>query len=157
MRTKNRLGLRRLLFFAVSIAVVAGPVAAQPNDIQNLQDSWRRYLHDKQLDKAMDLYTEDAIFFEPDGKRATGKAEIRTLFSTVMKTFNSDIHFKSAAMDVSGGFAYASGDFDEVLTTIATGAKITSRGSYLMVLERQPGGKWKIAQHMWTQAASVSP
>ncbi len=157
MRTENRLGLRRLILFAVSMAALAGPVRAQPNDIQSLQDSWRRYLHDKQLEKAMDLYTEDAIFFEPDGKRATGKAEIRTLFSTVMKTFDSDIHFKSAAEGVSGDLAYASGDFDEVLTTTATGAKINSRGSYLMVLKRQPDGKWKIAQHMWTQAASVSP
>jgi uncharacterized protein (TIGR02246 family) len=157
MRTKSQLRLRGLLLLVVSIAGLAGPVRAQPNDIQNLEDSWRRYLHDKQLEKAMDLYTDDAIFFEPDGKRATGKAEIRTLFRTVMKTFNSDIHFKSAAADVSGKLAYDSGDFEEVLTTIATGAKINSRGSYLMVLKRQPDGKWKIAQHMWTQAVSVSP
>jgi len=157
MRAKNRLGFRKLLLLALSIAAIAGPARAQAIDIRSFQDSWGLYLHDKQLDKAMDLYTDDAIFFEPDGKRASGKAEIRTLFSTVMKTFNSAIHFKSAAAGVSRDLAYASGDFDEVLTTIATGAKINSRGSYLMVLKRQPDGKWKIVQHMWTQAASVSP
>ena len=109
---------------------------AQTGELKNLRDSWVQYLQTKQLDKSMDLYTDDAIFFEPDGKRAAGKAELRDLFSTVMKTFNSEIHLKSVASGTSGSLSYDSGDFDEVLVAAATGAKINSRFSVSRICKR---------------------
>jgi hypothetical protein len=46
--------------------------------------------------------------------------------------------------------AYDSGDFKETLTTIATGGKITAKGSYIIIFKRQPNGSWQIVQHVWT-------
>jgi len=47
-----------------------------------------------------------------------------------MSTCNSDLILRSQNLETSGDLAYDSGDSQEILTTIATGVKITSRGSY---------------------------
>jgi ketosteroid isomerase-like protein len=44
-------------------------------------------------------------------------------------------------------------NFQEILTTIATGAKITSKGSYLIIFRRQASGSWQIVQQAWTGTA----
>jgi hypothetical protein len=54
---------------------------------------------------------------------------------------------------------YESGDFQEILTTIATGARITSKGGYIIIFRRQASGSWQIVQQVWTgtrQLARVS-
>jgi hypothetical protein len=59
------------------------------------------------------------------------------------------------------GYAVAcvsQGETVETLTTLKTGAKRLSTGSYLMVYRRVTGGKWQIAQQAWieTPAAAAS-
>jgi len=53
-----------------------------------------------------------------------------------MSTFNSDLIRHSQNLETSGDLAYDRGDFQEILTTIATGAKITSKGSYIIIFRR---------------------
>jgi uncharacterized protein (TIGR02246 family) len=139
--------MKSILFL---IALAAQAAAGPKLEIGNLRDQWGRALHDKQIDQALNLYTDDAIFFLPQGGHVDGAAAIRNLFTTITQTFDSDIHFQSKAVAVSGNLATDAGDFEETLVTRATGAKIESRGSYLMVLRRGMDGKWKIAQQMWT-------
>jgi len=67
-----------------------------------------------------------------------------------MATFNSDLTLHSQNLETSGDLAYDSGDFQETLTTIATGAKVTSKGSYIIIYRRQPRGDWQIVQQVWT-------
>jgi ketosteroid isomerase-like protein len=67
-----------------------------------------------------------------------------------MSTFNSDLALHSQNLETSGDLAYDSGDFQETLTITATGAKITSKGSYIIVFKRQPSGSWQIVQQVWT-------
>jgi len=67
-----------------------------------------------------------------------------------MATFNSDLTLNSQNVETSGDLAYDSGDFQENLTIIATGAKIISKGSYIIIFKRQPNGSWQIVQHVWT-------
>ena len=67
-----------------------------------------------------------------------------------MSTFTSDLTLHSQNLESSGDLAYDSGDFQETLTTIATGAKLTSKASYVMIFKRQPTGSWQIVQQVWT-------
>jgi ketosteroid isomerase-like protein len=67
-----------------------------------------------------------------------------------MATFNCDLTLHSHNLETSGDLAYDSGDFEESLTTIATGAKITPKGSYIFIFKRQPNSSWQIVQQVWT-------
>jgi hypothetical protein len=92
------------------------------------------------------------IFQLPRGRTITSQfgAAIRSLFQTIMATFNSDLTLHSQNLEKSGDLAYDSGDFQETLTTIGTGAKIISKGSYIIIFKRQANGSWQIVQHVWT-------
>jgi ketosteroid isomerase-like protein len=130
----------------------ASPQADAITNIARIRETWTLYLHNKQLEPILKLYTADACFLQPTGERIAGQPALRTLFTTIMATFRSDLTLHSQNVEVSSDLAYDSGDYQETLTTIATGAKASYSGSYLMVFKRERGGEWKIVQHVFTGA-----
>jgi ketosteroid isomerase-like protein len=118
--------------------------------VAKVREAWVQDLRTKQLEPMLKFYATDAVFLQPSGERITGSSALRSLFQTIMATFNSDLTLHSQNLETSGELAYDSGDFEETLTTIATGAKINSKGSYVIIFKRQPGGSWKIVQQVWT-------
>jgi ketosteroid isomerase-like protein len=143
------------LAFAPILAATFSPIAAAPQastivTLAKIREAWVQDLRNKQLEAILKFYAPDAVFLLPSGDRITGSAALRTLFQNIMATFHSDLTLHSQNLETSGDLAYDSGDFQETLTTIATGAKITSKGSYIIIFKRQPNGSWQIVQHVWT-------
>jgi ketosteroid isomerase-like protein len=130
--------------------VTAGAQASTLETLTKLREAWIQDLRTKQLEPILKFYAPEAVFLQPTGERITGPAALRTLFQTIMSTFTSDLTLHSQNLETSGDLAYDSGDFQEALTVIATGAKITSKGSYVMIFKRQPNGGWQIVQQVWT-------
>ncbi|HWW15144.1 MAG TPA: DUF4440 domain-containing protein [Candidatus Dormibacteraeota bacterium] len=128
----------------------AGAQSSTLETLTKMREAWVQDLRTKQLEPILKFYTPDAVFLQPTGERITGTAALRALFQTVMSTFTSDLTLHSQNLESSGDLAYDSGDFQETLTTIATGAKLTSKGSYVMIFKRQPTGSWQIVQQVWT-------
>jgi ketosteroid isomerase-like protein len=152
----SRRAATALLAFATILAsvfpptVTAAPQASTLETLAKLREAWVHDLRTKQLEPILKFYAPDAAFLQPNGERITGSAALRTLFQTIMATFNSDLTLHSQNLETSGDLAFDSGDFQETLTIIATGAKITSKGSYIIIYKRQPNGSWQIVQHVWT-------
>jgi ketosteroid isomerase-like protein len=143
-----------LAFFATILTPVfctaASAQSSTPTALAQIREAWVKDLHTKQLEPIMKFYAPDAVFLQPTGERLTGSAALRTLFQTIMSTFTSDLTLHSQNLETSGDLAYDSGDFQESLTTIATGAKINSKGSYIIVFKRQRDGSWQIVQQVFT-------
>lgn len=143
-------------FFATILTpVFCTAVSAQsstPTALAKIREAWVQDLHTKQLEPILKFYAPDAVFHQPTGERITGSAALHTLFQTILATFNSDLALHSQNLEASGDLAYDSGDFEESLTAIATGAKLTSKGSYIIIFKRQPGGSWLIIQQVFTGA-----
>ena len=144
--------------FASMLAPTLSPTAttgAQASTIVTLariREGWVQDLRTKQLEPILKFYAPDAVFLQPTGERITGSASLRTLFQSIMATFNSDLTLHNQNLEISCDLAYDSGDFQETLTTIATGARITSKGSYIIIFKHQPNGGWQIVQQVWTGA-----
>jgi ketosteroid isomerase-like protein len=138
-------------------STAAAPQASTIVTLAQLREVWVHDLRTKQLEPILKFYAPDAVFLQPTGERITGSAALRTLFQNVMATFNTDLTLHSQNLETSGDLAYDSGDFQETLTTIATGAKITSKGSYIIIFRRQSPGTWQIVQHAWTGAPPPTP
>jgi ketosteroid isomerase-like protein len=118
--------------------------------LAKIRETWVRDLRAKKLEPILKFYAPNAVFLQPSGERITGSAAIRSLFQSIMSTFNSDLTLQSHNLETSGDLAYDSGDFQETLTNVATGAKISSKGSYITIFKRQPNGSWQIVQQVWT-------
>jgi ketosteroid isomerase-like protein len=134
----------------MSPTATGAPKASTLADLAKIREAWVQDLRTKQLEPILKFYVADAVFLQPTGERITGSAALRTLFQTIMATFNSDLTLHSQNLETSGDLAYDSGDFQETLTTIATGAKITAKGSYIFIFKRQANGSWQIVQNVWT-------
>jgi len=144
------LALVTILAATFSRNASAAPQASTIVNLARIREAWVQDLHNKQLEPILKCYAPDAVFLQPTGERITGSAALRTLFQNIMATFNSDLTLHSQNLETSGDLAYDSGDFEETLTTIATGAKISTKGSYIIIFKRQPNGSWQIVQHVWT-------
>jgi len=118
--------------------------------LAEIREAWVRDLRTKQLEPILKLYATDAAFLQPNGERITGAAALRSLFQNIMATFDSDLTLHSKSLETSGDLAYDSGDFEELLTNRASGAKIASKGSYIIIFKRQADGSWQIVQQVWT-------
>jgi ketosteroid isomerase-like protein len=135
------------------LAISSGAQDQSPNPLLTLakiREAWVQDLRTKQLEPILRFYAPDAVFLQPTGERISGSAGLRSLFQTIMATFNSDLTLHSQNLETSGDLAYDSGDFEETLTTIATGAKISAKGSYLIIFKRQQNGSWQIVQQVFT-------
>lgn len=151
---------RRAVIAFLAVAAVAAAQfsgfsagASQDHTLANLakiREGWVQDLHAKQLEPILKFYAPDAAFLQPNGDRIVGSAALRSLFQNIMASFTSDLTLHSRNLEASGDLAYDSGDFEESLTNLATGAKIASKGSYVVIYKRQPDGNWKIVQHVWT-------
>jgi ketosteroid isomerase-like protein len=128
----------------------ASPQTSTLETLAKLRESWVQDLRTKQLEPILKFYAPDAAFLQPDGERIVGSVALRTLFQTIMASFNSDLTLHSQNLEASGDLAYESGDFQETLTNVATGAKSNSKGSYVIIYKRQANGAWQIVQHVWT-------
>ena len=132
------------------VATAASPQASTLASLATIREAWVQDLRTKKLEPILKFYAPDAAFLQPTGERITGSAALRTLFQNIMATFNSDLTLRSKNLEVSGDLAYDSGDFEESLTNIATGAKINCKGSYVIIYKRGANGAWQIVQHVWT-------
>jgi ketosteroid isomerase-like protein len=139
-----------ILASVFSPTLTAAPQASTLETLAKLRDAWIQDLRTKQLEPILKFYAPDAVFLQPNGDRITGSAALHTLFQTIMATFNSDLTLHSQNLETSGDLAYDSGDFEETLAVIATGAKISSKGSYIFIYKRRPNGSWQIVQQVWT-------
>jgi len=131
-------------------STVATSQASTLETLAKLREAWVQDLRAKQLEPILKFYAVDAAFLQPNGERLTGSAALRTLFQNIMAMFDSDLTLHCQNLETSGDLAYDSGDFQESLTVIATGAKISSKGSYLIIYKRQANRTWQIVQQVWT-------
>jgi ketosteroid isomerase-like protein len=142
--------LAPFFFRSPAATAAASTQASTLETLGKLREAWVEDLRTKQLEPILKFYASDAAFLQPSGERITGSAALRTLFQTIMAGFNSGLTLHSLKLETSGELAYDSGDFQETLTNIATGAKINSKGSYVIIYKRQVNGAWQIVQHVWT-------
>src|SRR5713226_2690599 len=110
-----------------SPAATAAPQTSTLVTLAKIREAWVQGLRTKQLERVLKFYAPDAVFLQPTGERIAGPAALRNLFQNIMATFNSDLTLNSQNLETSGDLAYDSGDFQENLTIIATGAKLTSK------------------------------
>jgi ketosteroid isomerase-like protein len=126
------------------------PPAPAADSFARLREEWARNLHEKRVEASVAEYAGDAEFIDPGGSRFAGSDALRSLFSTVTKTFDSDLTFTSKRVEGSGDLSYDSGTYTETLVVRATGKAQRASGSYLTVYRRGKDANWLIVEQVWT-------
>lgn len=114
-----------------------------------------RFLDDmrsKNIRDVLALYTPNAVFIDPSGKRYRGPVVLRALYKRVFATFDSELVMK--AQTLSPGkqpkVCVESGTYDEDLRLRSDGSVHHYVGSYRFTYELQSTGQWLLSRQEWT-------
>ena len=100
----------------------------------------------RELNKCVSFYTDDASVLPFNAPIATGKDQIRNVWSQLMSNPGFSLRFGPTKIEVarSADLAYEIGTFELTLSD-QTGKSAASRGKYVVVWKKQANGEWKAA------------
>jgi uncharacterized protein (TIGR02246 family) len=142
------LGVAAMTFMVTGDA--RAPRSAGATEIAQVSEQWAKHWSAKNLEAVVALYADDAVFLPSNGSRFTGRAAIRDLFAKALASYTPELQVHSKVTGQSGDLAYDSGEYEEMSTS--GGVARTGRGNYLVVLRRDAEKRWRIVEHMWTDA-----
>jgi uncharacterized protein (TIGR02246 family) len=108
--------------------------------------AWSEAAGSKNLDKCVSFYTEDASVLPFNSPIATGRDQIRKVWSQLMSNPGFSLRFGPTKIEVarSADLAYEIGTF-ELTMADQTGKSAASRGKYIVAWKKQANGEWKAA------------
>lgn len=95
------------------------------------------------------LYASDAMVLYPNQPPVAGRPEILTYFKGFYDQFVQDnFELTSEEVQVTGAWALDRGPYRLSMTPRKGGNPIQDNGKYLVILQRQADGSWKVARDM---------
>ena len=117
--------------------------------LRELTQDWALACNTKQLDDLVGLYMADATVLRPNVPPVRGAAAIREFFFGVLDAGMSDVELDPVRSELFGDFGYEAGRCKS-LVPVAMGKRREERGKYLVMLNRQANGEWKIVADSWS-------
>jgi uncharacterized protein (TIGR02246 family) len=120
--------------------------SSEESAIRETISAWSQAAGAKDLNKCVSFYTDDASVLPPTAPIATGKDQIRAVWSKLISNSDYSLSWRPTKIEVaqSADLAFEIGTFD---LTIAdqTGKSSASRGKYVIAWKKQANGEWKAA------------
>ncbi|HMC74684.1 MAG TPA: DUF4440 domain-containing protein [Terriglobales bacterium] len=115
------------------------------NRIRALDSEWSQAAQSKDVDKMVSYYSDDASAFPFNAPIATGKEQIRQLWSALMAKPGFSLSFAPTKIDVakSNDLAYEAGTF-ELKMNDAQNNPTTTNGKYVVCWKKSAKGEWKV-------------
>jgi len=99
--------------------------------------------------KVAELYTKDAVVMYPNQPAVSGRSAIVDYFKGFFAEFpRNEFELTSAEIEIAGSWAFDRGEYRWKGVPRAGGKPTEDSGKYLVVLERQASGEWKVARDM---------
>jgi ketosteroid isomerase-like protein len=95
-------------------------------------------------------FTDEAALFPPDRLPLTGKDSIRLYYQRLLAGTDLEIEYKSEETRMMGPWAYNRGSIDGSKASMGDSLGLPFTGSYIMVMDKNPEGNWKVSRLMWT-------
>ncbi len=100
-------------------------------------------------DQLTSLYTSDALVLYPNQPAVVGRSAILAYFkASFAELAPEDFELTSAEIEVVGSWAFDRGMYRWKAAPRVGGEPISDHGKYLVILQRQPDGSWKVARDM---------
>jgi len=143
-----RLKLAMALLILVPVAMAqanAKKSSDAENRIRALDSEWSQAAQSKDVDKMVSYYSDDASAFPFNAPIATGKEQIRQLWSALMAKPGFSLSFAPTKIDVakSNDLAYEAGTF-ELKMNDAQNNPTTTNGKYVVCWKKSAKGEWKV-------------
>ena len=153
MKTKKMLAAIALLLIAATAFSFAQKANPNPDEqaIRKLDKDWSAAAQGKDVDTTISFYADDASALPFNAPIATGKDQIRQLWTHLTTMPGFALTFSPTKIEVatSGDLAYDIGTF-ELKANDAQGNSTTQIGKYVVVWRKQPDKQWKAIIDMFS-------
>jgi uncharacterized protein (TIGR02246 family) len=122
--------------------------------VRKLTQDWVQACNTKQLDDLVELYVADALVLRSNVPTVRGTAAIREFFFGVLDAGLGEVELEPLRVELFGDLAYEAGRC-QMLVPVAMGKRREERGKYLVIVNRQAGGEWKIVADCWSSDLSL--
>jgi len=131
--------------------------SADERTIRDLETQWSKAAAEKDLEKMLSFYADDATVLPANAPAATTKDNVRRLWTDLFASPGLALSWRTIRVEVakSGEMAYATGTY-ELTANDASGNPTTDHGKYLTVWEKQSDGKWKCGADIWNSDIAAS-
>jgi uncharacterized protein (TIGR02246 family) len=115
--------------------------------IRAASQEWSNAASNRDLEKAVSFYAEDATYNPPGAPLAAGKDAIRKVWTNVVAIPGGNLRWVTSKVEVarSGDLAYDTGAYT-LTKNDASGKPVTATGKYVVVWKKQADGKWKVIE-----------
>ena len=120
-----------------------------------MTQDWALACNVKQLDDLVELYLPDATVLRPNVPAVRGAAAIREFFFGLLDAGMSEVEMDPLRVELFGDFGYEAGRCKSLVPS-AAGKRREERGKYLVLLNRQANGEWKILADSWSSDLSLA-
>ena len=134
----------------LAAAVLLAGDAKIEQALRDLDAPWSATAANKDLDKTVSFYSEDATVLPANAEVATTKEAIRVLWKDLLASPGLMINWKTIKVEVSksGDIAYTTGKYALTMND-ASGKPVPDHGKYVEVWKKQADGKWKVIVDIW--------
>jgi ketosteroid isomerase-like protein len=122
--------------------------------LRKTTQDWALACNTKQLDDLVDLYVPDATVLRPNVPMVRGAAAIREFFFGLLDAGMSEVEMDPQRAELFGDYGYETGRCKSLVPS-AVGKRREDRGKYLVLLNRQANGDWKIVADSWSSDLSL--
>lgn len=131
--------------------------SADEQMIRDIDTAWSQALQNKELEKVMANYAEDASLLPPDEPIVIGRAQIREWFARRVRLPGYLATFSPTMVKVSrsGDIAYELGTF-RVTINDETGRPVIHRGKHLVTWEKR-AGQWQVTAESLNRDSPPTP
>jgi uncharacterized protein (TIGR02246 family) len=132
------------LFAAMTLAF--GLVVAQQENQEALEDvaqQWQERYNEGDVEGVVELYTQDAIFYAPDGTVHEGRDAIREEVQSFIDAGFTQISIDPPETEVLNDTAYGINSY----TFMDAEGEVVSEG-YVMVIFTRENDEWRIHRHI---------
>jgi uncharacterized protein (TIGR02246 family) len=112
--------------------------------------------NDRALDRVLDYYANDAMLLPPNEPPVAGLDAIKPRYQALFSHFDPSIEGRIDEVCVSGTLAFVRGHNGGRLHARDGGQDRELDDLYLMLLQRESDGLWRISRLIWHRASPVS-
>ena len=123
--------------------------------LRKVTQDWALACNTKQLDDLVELYLSDATVLRPNVPAVRGTAAIREFFFGLLDAGMSEVELDPLRVELFGDLGYEAGRCKSLVPS-AVGKRREERGKYLVLLNRQTNGDWRILADSWSSDLSLA-
>ena len=125
-------------------------IEAVTSAIEAVWDEYEASLSAGDVDRWVELWTDEGIQLPPGEPAVVGKEAIRERNKAALTDlFDIEMSITNEEVQVGGEWAVARGVYSASLTPKAGGDSIPIDGKFMTILQRQPDGTWKIHRDIY--------